>query len=244
MRPAGVAIIFICAATGLGLGWEQRRNAQLRDELKARQHAAAEQLKLTAARADLRRRQPTSAEIDRLRQSAAARQFPERTITAPAVEPIPATIQALTPGDWAPAAAWQNRGRETPEGALETMLWASAGGDLGALKDVLVFDDASQALAAKVFASLSESDRQHLATPSDLLAMVVAGNVPLDSALIVARQHLGESEVLEYMRLKDRSGVTRQVCLTARRLPDGWKLQVPAETVAAMVGAALPTSTR
>ncbi len=244
MRPAGVAIIFICAATGLGLGWEQRRNAQLRDELKARQHAAAEQLKLTTARDELRRRQPTSEEIDRLRQSAAARQFPGRTVRAPVVKPIPATIQVLTPGYWAPATAWQNRGRESPEGALETMLWASAGGDLGALKDVLAFDEASQALAAKVFASLSESDRQHLATPSDLLAMVVAGNVPLDSALIVARQHLGETEVLEYMRLKDRSGVTRQVCLTLRQQSDGWKLQVPAEAVAIIMDAALPTSTR
>jgi len=236
MKPAAFAIILICAATALGLGWERRRNAQLQDELTARQHGAAELSKLTATRDELRRRQPPSEEIDRHRQAADTRQSSELTFTTPAPR------QALTPGDWTPAAAWQNRGRATPVAALETMLWASAGGDLTALKDVLAFDAASQALAATAFANLPASDRQQLATPADLLAMIVAGNVPLDSALIVARQQLGDAEVLEYMRLKDQSGVTRQVCLTARRLPDGWRLQVPAETVAVMLGAALPAS--
>lgn len=244
MKPASLAIILICTATALGLGWERRLNAHLRDELTARQHAAAELSKLTATRDELRRRQLTNEEIDRLRQAADARKASERSFTTPAATPVPAPRQALTPGDWTPAAAWQNRGRATPVAVLETMLWASAGGDLAALKDVLAFDDASQALATKAFANLPESDRQQLATPADLLALIVAGNVPLDSALIVARQQLGDTEVLEYMRLKDRSGVTRQVCLTARRLPDGWRLQVPAETVAVMLGAALPAPTR
>lgn len=152
MRPAGFAIILICTATVLGLGWERRRNAQLRDELTARQHAAAELSKLTATRDELRRRQPTSEEIARLRQAADARQASERSFTIPVATPVPAPSQALTPGDWTPAAAWQNRGRATPVAALETMLWASAGGDLAALKDVLAFDDASQALAARAFA--------------------------------------------------------------------------------------------
>ncbi len=44
---------------------------------------------------------------------------------------------SLRPGTWTPAAAWKNQGQATPEAAVETMLWAAAGGDLSALKNTL-----------------------------------------------------------------------------------------------------------
>jgi hypothetical protein len=111
------------------------------------------------------------------------------------------------------------------------MLWAAAGGDLAALKETLEFDETSRAKGATILAGLPESSRRQYASPDDLLALVLAGNIPLESAQFVARQQISGDEYTEYVRLKDPAGVTRQVHLTLRRSPDGWKLRVPPAAV-------------
>jgi len=233
MKTARIAIILICAATGLGWGIERSRAAHLQQQLADRQQEEATLRHLQREHDRLQNLQPTDWELDRLRHDATTRELSAAASTKPAGPP-PAPIQALEPGTWAQAAAWKNCGRATPEAALETMLWAAAGGELEELKGVLEFDDASRVHAAAMLAHLPEPDRRHYATPEDLLALVVAVNVPLDSAQIVARQHISENEALEYVRLKDPAGVTRQVCLTLHRTPGGWKLRVPGATVEAL----------
>ncbi len=111
------------------------------------------------------------------------------------------------------------------------MLWAAAGGDLEQLKSTLDFDDASRARAEAILARLPEAARRQYATPSDLLALMVAGSVPLESAQVVARQMLSEDEATEYVRLKSPDGTTRQVGLTLQRSLEGWKLRVPPDVV-------------
>ena len=234
MKTARIAIILICAATGLGWGIERSRVAHLQQQLADRQREEATLRHLQREHDRLQSLQPTEEELDRLRLDTTARELSAAAALAKPAKPPPAPIRALEPGTWAQAAAWKNCGRATPEAALETMLWAAAGGELGELKDVLEFDDASRVHAAAMLANLPEPDRRQYATLEDLLALVVAGNVPLDSAQIVARQHVSENEALEYVRLKDSAGVTRQVCLTLHRTPGGWKLRVPGETVKAL----------
>lgn len=63
------------------------------------------------------------------------------------------------------------------------------------------------------------------------MALIVAGNIPLDSALLAARQQNGANDVTEYLRLKDAQGQSRQVFLSLRNGPDGWRLSVPANTL-------------
>jgi hypothetical protein len=46
------------------------------------------------------------------------------------------------------------------------------------------------------------------------MALLVAGNVPLDSAQVVAKQINQDGQVIEYLRLKDSDGRTRPVFLT------------------------------
>lgn len=234
MKPARIAIIFICAATGLGWGLERSRAAQLHQQLADRQREESTLRQLQREHDRLKSLQPAEEELTRLRHAATARESYASAQLPPPVEPPPAPVRTLEPGIWVMAAAWKNCGRATPEAALETMLWASAGGELGELKGVLEFDEASHVHAAAMLASLPEPDRRQYATPEDLLALVVAGNIPLDSAQIVARQHVSENEALEYVRLKDPAGVTRQVCLTLHRTPEGWKLRVPGATVEAL----------
>ncbi len=241
MKPASITIILICAATGLAWGIGRSRAAQLQQQLADRHQEEAALRHLQREHDRLQRLQLSDEELARLRLDADARVLASAALAKPAETP-PAPIRALEPGTWAQAAAWKNCGRATPEAALETMLWASAGGELGELKGVLEFDDASRVHAAAMLANLPETDRRQYATPEDLLALVVAGNVPLDSAQIVARQHVSENEVLEYMRLKDPAGITRQVCLSIHRTPDGWKLRVPDTTVEALTKLLPPTT--
>ena len=63
------------------------------------------------------------------------------------------------------------------------------------------------------------------------MALLVAGNVPLDSAQVVAKQINQDGQVIEYLRLKDSDGRTRQVFLTLQRLSDSWRLTVPASAL-------------
>ena len=226
MKASRVAIIAISLIAGLGWGFERNLAAQLRVQLEIRQQQARELDRLRQEHARLLRLLPSDTELDRLHREAIARAQP----VGPAGV-APDLMRALQPGVWAPAAEWKNCGRTTPESALETMLWATAGGDLTALKGTLEFDDASRAKGAAILAGLPESSRRQYATPEDLLAVTLAGNIPLESAQFVARQRISDDEVTAYVRLKDPSGVTRQVHLTLRRSPEGWKLHVPAAAV-------------
>jgi hypothetical protein len=134
---------------------------------------------------------------------------------------------SLRPGTWTPAAAWRNQGQATPEAAVETMLWAAAGGDLSNLKNTLALAPDTQSKAADLLASFPPGASQPYASPEDLMALLVAGNVPLDSAQVVAKQINQDGQVIEYLRLKNSDGRTRPVFLTLQKVSDSWKLTVP-----------------
>jgi hypothetical protein len=107
------------------------------------------------------------------------------------------------------------------------MLWAAAGGDLSTLKNTLALAPDTQSKAADLLASLPPADSQPYASPEDLMALLVAGDVPLDSAQVVAKQINQDGQVIEYLRLKDSVGRTRPVFLALQKVSDSWKLTVP-----------------
>ncbi len=137
-----------------------------------------------------------------------------------------AKLISLEPGTWAPASTWRNQGRGTPEAAVETMLWAAAGGDVSAIKDTLVLAPDARSKATEILTNLPTASQQY-ATAEDLTAVVVAGKVPLDSAQIVAHQQSQDDRVTEYLRLKDSGGRTRQVYLSLQKASSGWQIIVP-----------------
>ena len=138
---------------------------------------------------------------------------------------------SLRPGMWTPAAAWKNQGQATPEAAVETMLWAAAGGDLSTLKNTLALAPDTQLKAADLLARLPATANQPFASPEDLMALLVAGSVPLDCAQVVAKQINQDGQVIEYLRLKGSDGRTRQVFIPLQKAPEGWRLMVPASAV-------------
>ena len=107
---------------------------------------------------------------------------------------------------------------------------ASVKGRLRLLHYALSTED-TQSKAADLLASLPASSNQRFASPEDLMALLVAGNVPLDSAQVAAKQINQDGQVIEYLRLKDSDGRTRQIFLPLRNFSDSWRLTVPASAL-------------
>jgi hypothetical protein len=135
---------------------------------------------------------------------------------------------SLRIGSWAAPEDWRPCGNATPDAAIESTLCAAAHGDLSSLKATLEFDGDALAKAESILADLPDSSRRQYASPEDLLAVIVAGSIPLDSAQLVARQQDGSDNVTEYVRLKNAEGATRQVSISLHQGPDGWRLSIPA----------------
>jgi hypothetical protein len=135
---------------------------------------------------------------------------------------------SLRIGSWAAPGDWRPCGNATPDAAIESTLCAAAHGDLGSLKATLEFDGKALAKAESILADLPELSRRQYASPEDLLAVIVAGSIPLDSAQLVARQEDGSGKVTEYVRLRNAEGATRQVSISLHQGPDGWRLAIPA----------------
>lgn len=226
VRLIPTATIVISAASGIIWGVERHEAAQLQGRLDATMDREEEIVRLRHERDRLVRLQPSPGEIERLRgEVQQPGQNPEAGKDQPTIEAI-----ELRPGAWVPASAWRNQGRSTPEAAIETMLWAAAGGNVSVIKDTLVLAPETRSRADEILAGLPDTSRQ-FATPEDLIALLVAGSVPLDSAQVVARQQNQDDEATEYLRLKDSGGRTRQVYLSLRKERDGWQLTVPRSAV-------------
>ena len=226
MKAIRVSIVAISVAAGLWWGLERSVGARLQWEIDERRRMAAELMRQQREHDRLLSLCPTAGELARLRRAVAA-----QATVASGPRHLTSTRSAFQPGVWAAVASWQNHGRGTAESALETMLWAAAGGDLGVLRDTLEFDETSLAKAGAALERLPANVRPDYGTPDKLLTMLIAGNVPLESAQWVASQVRSENEVTEFVRLRDAQGATRQVYLTLHRDAAGWRLHVPDSAV-------------
>jgi hypothetical protein len=230
MKLSRTLIIGLSLVAGVWWGLERNRAALLRAQIEARRGEQGELARLRAEHERLLRAQPSAEELDRLARGVWTRE-------AAAVESgvargaSPAETRALRPGVWAAAAEWKNCGRATPEAAVETTLWAAAGGELGALKEAFAFDEDTRARAEKILAGLPGVVRRQYATPEALLALFVARDVPQDSMRVVTRQQHDDDNATVYVRVKDAEGKTRPIYLTLRRDDGGWRLLVPAQAV-------------
>ncbi len=152
-------------------------------------------------------------------------------IAAPQPEPRSDPSQPYEFGRNLRAEQWQNRGYTTPENALETVLWAAAGGDLDTLKTALQFDAFGRAEAESLLARMPATTRETYRTPEGLMTLFIAGDAPLGSLNVLSRQDTGPSTALAYAALTDANGTIRQTCLSFVRDGDRWRLVVPANAV-------------
>jgi hypothetical protein len=127
-------------------------------------------------------------ERDRLR-SALAEAHSRRPADVAATSPVPAAPappRAVEPvlalGEWRSSREWRNEGQSTARHAVATLLWAAAGGDVGAMMRLIAFDDAGRKQAQALFDTLTPTEREAFSTPEALVAGLTIQAVPNNAA--------------------------------------------------------------
>jgi hypothetical protein len=210
MKLISALVFTVGAASGIYWGVERHDAALLQSRLDAARDRQDEIDRRRLEHDRLLRLQPAAGELERLRAEVRRARQDGRSADPQANS----RVDSLRPGFWAPASTWRDQGRATPEATLETMLWAASGGNVSALKNVLILAPETRTKAAEMISGLQGASRQQFGSPEDLVAVIVAGSLPLDSAQLVARQQNQDDQAIEYLRLKDSSGITRQVFLS------------------------------
>lgn len=197
-------LLFVTVA-GIGIVWTRNRlaTAELQTQIAIAREESAEVTTLQRERERLQRRRQ-EAEEQAAREHAAAevaRAQPKQTVHAEPAQRPPAS--ALTLGEWLPPAGWKNRGQATPTAAVETALWAAAGGDVAKLQGMLQLDESVRANAAVMLARLPENARAAYASPEHLIAAFTIKSVPLGDAQLVWQHQPGPDEAVACVFVKN-----------------------------------------
>jgi hypothetical protein len=229
-----------------GLRDENRELARLRDEnqrLAAQQPTAAQ---LAALRTDHVAVAQLKSQIEALREKTIP---PSRAVSALEVKDLdtaaPASAEALALFQF-PEKGWKYVGRATPGAAVETALWAAAGGDLDALSKAFELEDGARAKAAAMFSALPEASRAQYGSPEKLIAAVfVAKDLPVGVQLSSVVNGAESTKLL--LRVQSIGGAVRDAAITLRSEADGWRVVVSENDVgkyAAMLAGAAKTDGR
>jgi len=242
-----IILPFVVMAVAAAVWFDARSSArQLQAQLDSLREQRRELLALQSERARLH---GSIAALD------AAMAEHEHPLETPEIaKPIPAPAPFAL-GEWMPCAGWSNIGQSTPRAALETALWAAAGGDVIAMQSLLEMDPAAQSKAEKLLDQLSPAARSTYVTPEALIASVTMRNIPLTEAQ-VAWYHESDRDhaaigVLFANPERSREAVakiaagkqdnspptlsdnrtTKMALLALRRSSSGWRLVVPVSAV-------------
>lgn len=164
--------------------------------------------------AQLRRAQPAAvaaAQVDRMK---------------PAPSPNNVEEPRFSEGAVIESAEWRNAGRATPAAALETVLWAAAGGDVDTFAASLWFADSNaRQQAQRLFDELPSDAKQRYRRPEGLIAALTIPEVPIGTA---ERIHWGESTSPNFayasLRLASEKGTGKNVVLLFLSQADGWRV--------------------
>jgi hypothetical protein len=197
------------------------------DRLLAVQLTAAE---IESAAANREAIQAAHAEVEALRKKL------EATVRAEAGKPATA-VERFAVGRSVPAAEWSNAGYATPTAALETALWAGAGGDFEVLaKSIMLIDYRTQKEAQALFASLPESMRGKFASPEQVIAFLTVKDVPLGAVQVrratdLAGWPMGPAQQVQILETQ-ADGKQKDASLVLVNPGGGWKLVVNQAVVA------------
>jgi hypothetical protein len=180
---------------------ETRSATRLRAGLAAARSGQRELALLQAERERLLAEQPAADDLAALRQSAAERNRLLHEIAACTGNARPASFVI---GESLPHTAWADRGAATPRAAIETTLWAAAGGDLAALKPLLELPESTREKAGALLAGLPADLRSRYATPEDLVAAFTAKNIPLGDAQLVWFNQTGDDDATAGVLIRGR----------------------------------------
>jgi hypothetical protein len=131
-----------------------------------------------------------------------------------------------------PAASWRNAGAASPAAALETVLWAAAGGDVEAFARCIQFDVSGLKAAQALLASLSPAERARHGGPAQLLAFLSIKDIPVGSAVVSAWQGASATAQPVSLALNAEGQKARQVTLIFQRVGEEWRLRATEAAVA------------
>jgi hypothetical protein len=196
--------------------WQRLAAARLGNEIVARQIEQRDFAELQREHARLQAMQPTPAEWENLQHAAAERSQVQRDSVA---QPDAAVHRApaLALGEWSAAREWQNQGDLAPHAAVETALWAAAGGDIATLKHLLSLTGPAREEADALLARLPADARVRYGTPDDLVAAFTIKNIPVGSAQLVWFNQRGPDDATACLFLQNPSGEAGRVDFTARQ---------------------------
>lgn len=176
---------WILAAASIGSLWYRERltTSRLEIEIEARRNGARSADAVLRERDRLRALQPSAAELRSLRRAGTERAALQLSAATQDVRRLP--VVKLDLGEWRPASSWKNCGQATPNAAIESMLWAAAGGDVTIVKSLLSISDETRQQAEALLARLPTAARGRYVTVEDLIAELTVKNIPLGSAQLV-----------------------------------------------------------
>jgi hypothetical protein len=253
-RKLILTFVLLAAGAAIGVGWleGQATAARLQDEYAALRRRHGELLRLQAEHERLRRAFLEAMQRASLREAEAAQASPPAAVEESPVVASPGLVQ----GEWVASRTWTNRGQATAPAAVETALWAAAGGDVSSLATLLELDEATQRKAADLLAKLPAEARSAFGSPEQMIAIATMKNIPVteaqvawfnevdadhavvglllgnaeDSAAVESARRVTESAAGAPPMLSDVHA-SKLSYLTLRRAPSGWRLVVPAAAV-------------
>ncbi len=242
---ASVAVIYLQG---------RQEHIMLQQQVERARHARAELEVLQREQLRLRKLADDATNAASSRSTAAAPHHLEASLLEHESSSRPVT--PLEPGEWSPAGDWRDRGRESPRAAIETVLWAAAGGDLVRLKELIHLDDAARELASGILEHLPAPAQHLYSGPEHLMAAFTTRSVPLSEAQLVWEQQTGENSAMVCVFVRNLGPAaappsatpglptedrppptgspdfrTRAVYLSLEHEDGGWRVVVPAAAV-------------
>lgn len=225
--PVGSAMVL-----GLALVWQRLTLRPLRAELEVLRDRQTEIHGLKAEQDRLRAQQVAPAELERLRADRVAiarlhgemaglqNRAEQRVQAGPA-----AGTERFTLGQAMPASAWRNAGAASPAAALETVLWAAAGGEVDVFAQRIQFDPAAKAAATALLESLPPAERARHTSPAHLMAFLSVKDIPIGTATVLGWPNSSAKLQAVSFSLGAESEKARTVTLVFQRDGEEWKLR-------------------
>lgn len=230
---------------GLGMAWQRLQRQPMQAEIEVLRDQQQEIGRLQAQRAKLIAAQVPEAEMQRLRNDRVAIARMRREVESlrakaelKSREVAGQPAERFGMGVEMPAAEWRNAGGATAAAALETVLWAAAGGEVEAFAKRIRFDAAARTAAVELLQSLPPTERARHSSPEALMAFLSIKDVPIGTATVTTWS--GRPEVLQSasVTLTAPGEKARRVSLVFVRDGDEWKMRAT-DTAVAKYAAAL-----
>ncbi|MSU24959.1 MAG: hypothetical protein EXS32_14210 [Opitutus sp.] len=233
-RVTVVLLVVVLGLVGIDLLRQSEINAELRADLRRLQPGGGDRPVVPSDRGPAGSTAPTPEQLAALERVELTRMRKDNTLLKARTEELAQlairNVDGVAPLNLVPAAAWKNAGKDTPTAAIESLMWATDGGDLDALANAVVLDADAREKAAAILSRLPEATRAAYGTPERLVALFLAQDGDI-SAMQVLAEHKAGINALVSVRLQKGDGKTKDEGYQFRQTDDGWRLVVPGKAV-------------